>query len=293
MCWASRDIQFILRRYHTTLDYIFVPNCLLSSITSAETFEADPDNTSDHLPIQLTLTINYKFASCSGNSQHSKKKPKIKWSKFSLEVINTQYVTPLLHDLENGDIDFSDSGKAVDKISKLITHHSASLADPSVVTAKGRNKRNVYVRLPEDVKTARSHCKVAFESWKNNDYSEGNGINENYHSKRREYHFKLRNILSKLEAEKITKLCNAADSDEKLFWRLLKGQQSTSQMTAFLVDGKLIMDKSRFVRYGLITLRHWVPLQSVYNMITIFLPMLLPASKISLTPVQKTHPEFK
>ena len=72
-------------RYHTTLDYIFVPDCLLSSITSAKTFEADPDNTSDHLPILLTLTINYNFASCAGNSQRSKKRPKIKWSKFSLK----------------------------------------------------------------------------------------------------------------------------------------------------------------------------------------------------------------
>ena len=126
-------------------------------------------------------------------------------------MINTQYVTPLLHHLENGDIDFSDSGKAVDKISKLITHHSASLADPSVVTAKGKNKRNFNVRLPEDVKTARSHCKVAFESWKNNNYSDGNGIDESYRLKRREYRFKLRNFLSQLAAEKITKLCNAAD----------------------------------------------------------------------------------
>ena len=65
-------------RYHSTLDYIFVPNCLISSITSAKTFEADPDNTSDHLPIQLTLTINYNLASRTGNSQRSKKKPKIK-----------------------------------------------------------------------------------------------------------------------------------------------------------------------------------------------------------------------
>ena len=114
-----------------------------------------------------------------------------------------------------------------------------------MVTAKGKNKRNVYVRLPEDVKTARSHCKVVFESWKDNDYSDGNGINENYHLKCREYHFKLRNFLSQLEAEKITKLCNAADSNEKLFWRLLKGQRSTSQMTTFLVDGKLIIDKKQ------------------------------------------------
>ena len=55
-------------------------------------------------------------------------------------MINT-HVTPLLHDLENRDIDFSDSGKAVDGISKLIKHHSASLTDPSVVIAKRKNKR--------------------------------------------------------------------------------------------------------------------------------------------------------
>ena len=72
-------------------------------------------------------------------------------------------MTPLLHDLENGDIDFNDSGRSGDKISKLIIHYSAPLADPSVETAKGKNKRNVYGRLPEDVKTACSHCMAAFE----------------------------------------------------------------------------------------------------------------------------------
>ena len=55
----------------------------------------------------------------------------------------------------------------------------------------------------------------------------------------------LRDFLSQLEAEKITKVRNAADSNEKLFWRLLKGQRSISQMTAFLVDGKLITDKKQ------------------------------------------------
>ena len=146
------------------LDYMFVPNCLLSSIASAKTFEADPDNTSDHLPIQLTLNINYNFASCAGNSQRSKKKPKIKWSKFSLEVINTPYVTPFLNDFENGGIDFNDSGKAIDEISKLIAHHSASLADPSVVTVRGKKKRNVMSdslkMLKQLVLTARLHLSL-------------------------------------------------------------------------------------------------------------------------------------
>ena len=68
---------------------------------------------------------------------------------------------------------------------------------------------------------------------------------KNYRSKRREYRFKLRNFLNQLEAEKITKLCNAAYTNENLFWRLLKGQRSTSHMTAFLVDGKIITDKKQ------------------------------------------------
>ena len=65
--------------------------------------------------------------------------------------------------------------------------------------------------------------------------------------KRREYRFKLRNFLNQLEAEKITKLCNAAYTNENLFWRLLKGQRSTLQMTAFLIDGKIITDKKQIL----------------------------------------------
>ena len=236
-------------RHHSTLDYIFVPNCFRSSIESARTFEDDPDNTSDHLPIQMTLnfTVNDSSASYHGDSQCSKKKCKIFWSKFSLEDINSKYVTPLLFDLEKGDIDPTDSEKAVEKISKLLIECSAPLTVSHGKTIKKKNKRNVYVRLPDDVKTARSHCTIAFESWKENDYPVGNEICENYRSKRGEYRFKLRNFLNQLEAEKITKLCNAAHTNEKLFWRLLKSQRSTSQMRAFLIDGKIITDKKQIL----------------------------------------------
>ena len=87
-------------RHHSTLDYMFVPNCLPSSIEPAKTFEADSDNTSDHLPIQMTLnlTMNDNSASYDGDPQCSEKKSKIFWSKFSLVDINTKYVTPLLYE---------------------------------------------------------------------------------------------------------------------------------------------------------------------------------------------------
>ena len=49
-------------------------------------------------------------------------------------------------------------------------------------------------------------------------------------------------FLNQLESDRVTKLCSAADSDEKLFWKVLKGQKSSSQMSAFLVNGSLITD---------------------------------------------------
>ena len=45
------------------------------------------------------------------------------------------------------------------------------------------------------------------------------------------------------EADKIRKLCHAAESNEKLFWKLVKSQRSSSQMSAFLVNGDLLTDK--------------------------------------------------
>ena len=55
----------------------------------------------------------------------------------------------------------------------------------------------------------------------------------------------MRCFLSQVETDKIKKLCNAASTDEKLFWKLLKSQRSSSQMSSFLVDGKFITDKKQ------------------------------------------------
>ena len=54
----------------------------------------------------------------------------------------------------------------------------------------------------------------------------------------------IMHFLNNLENDKVTKLGNAAESDEKLFWKLLKGQRSSSQMSAFFVKDKLITDKN-------------------------------------------------
>ena len=52
-------------------------------------------------------------------------------------------------------------------------------------------------------------------------------------------------FLNECEADKIAKLCNAAESIEKLFWKLIKNQTSLSQMSAFLVNGELLTEKRK------------------------------------------------
>ena len=95
-----------------------------------------------------------------------------------------------------------------------------------------------HYSLPYDVKEARASCKDAFETWKQVDFSAESDEHDAYKAKR----LFMRSFLYQLESDRVTKLCSAADSDEKVFWKLLKGQKSSSQMSAFLVNGSLITD---------------------------------------------------
>ena len=101
-----------------------------------------------------------------------------------------------------------------------------------------------YVKLPDDVKAARSICKTDFRSWKNHDFLSVGDIHDTYCCFHKEYRLLMRNLLNNLENDKVTKLGNAAEYDEKLSWKLLKEQRSSSQMSAFLVKDKPITDKN-------------------------------------------------
>ena len=112
-------------------------------------------------------------------------------------------------------------------------------------TRKNKKCGKVFIKFPEDVKKVRSLGKVAFNSWKLLDHPLKGDIHETYRTSRKEYRQKLRIFLNQCEADKISKLCNAAESNEKLFWKLIKSQRSSFQMSAFLVNGKLLTEKNK------------------------------------------------
>ena len=90
----------------------------------------------------------------------SGKRPKIQWSKFSSEDIDEKYVMPLLSDLSEVDMcDLIDSKPAADKNDHsclLIILYRLFLL--SHRPEKKTSKKISYVKLPDDVKAARSMC---------------------------------------------------------------------------------------------------------------------------------------
>ena len=130
-------------RYHSALDYIFPPNCLLNNIDSPETFDQDVDNTSDHLPILVNLKFSERLAIDSDCHRHfgSGSKRKIHWSNFSHETINVKYVTQLLVDLTDFGMSESNDTETVTKtITNLLLKHSYSLSSPG----SNRNRKRKH-----------------------------------------------------------------------------------------------------------------------------------------------------
>ena len=173
-----------------------MPNCLFNEILSTKTFDLCAENTSDHLPIMVKLN-QCEFPDCTTTVSDecciaSGKRPKIQWSKFSSEKIHEKYVIPLLSDLSEVDMcDLMVSKTAADKLSQMLIDNSLSL----VSSVPSTRKKISYVKLPDDVKAARSMRKTAFGSWKNHDFPSVRDIHDTYRCLHKEYRLLMRNFL--------------------------------------------------------------------------------------------------
>ena len=109
---------------------------------------------------------------------------------------------------------------------------------------------------------------------------------DTYRSKRKDYSSLLHMFLNQLECDRARKLRAVSESDEKLFWKLLKGRKSTTQMRAFLVSVVLLQMKMTSATYGLIIMKLWTPKRPTPTLKTIlrfvFVSMLRISSRPSL-----------
>ena len=130
-----------------------------------------------------------------------------------------------------------------DVVNKLLLSTSSSHVF-SLSSCPKKRKHGIYVSLPVSVKEARIQCMEVFESWKQVDFLKGGHEQDTYKSKWMIYCSAMRDFLNETANTRVQKLSFATDNDEKTFWRLLKGQRCSLQMSTFLVNGELITDKN-------------------------------------------------
>ena len=136
--------------------------------------------------------------------------------------------------------DHNSLANSAEQIKNFMLKHSAPLVTP---VCNNKSSKKVYFRLADDVKSVRLQGKDAYDSWNQLNFPLEGDVHETYRATRKEYRQKLRSFLDQTEVDRIRKLCHAAESNEKLFWKLVKSQRSSSQMSAFLVNGDLLTDK--------------------------------------------------
>ena len=114
-------------RYNSTIDCIFLPNCLYRSIVSCRTFDRDIENTSDHVPVKLQIeaSTDTHINTINDTNSYSEPKLKVNWSKFSQEEIEGTYITPISADLENMTIVEPDNRtNSMENLTKILLQHS-------------------------------------------------------------------------------------------------------------------------------------------------------------------------
>ena len=111
-------------RFRSTIDYVFIPNCLINLIVRVKTFESNYDNLSDHMPIEVAIKYTEMFHKQGVSSEEQSGRSKIYWSNYRCEEIHKKYVQPLLLDLEKV---YDSSPLKADQITKLITNNSSQL----------------------------------------------------------------------------------------------------------------------------------------------------------------------
>ena len=281
-------------RFRSTIDYIFVPNSLLNQVITAKTFEMLPDNTSDHVPIQLYLNYSRSLETIKNLPQQMAEIPvskqKIHWSNFAQEEIFMMYTTPLVSELEILNPDVQNVCKNyVKSITKLILAHSQCLAAP--IRKRKRNKMT-YVSLPTNVKSARKQCKAAFDSWKNNDFNTTGEVHDDYRFRRKEYCSLLRDLLNQLEVQKSIDFALLLKLTKNCSGSFYKASETPPKCKLFSLKGSYCLMWTRYVICGQSILKHWVLLLPVQILTMISMTELLHMCMVFLLTALKIPQEF-
>ena len=225
------------------IDYIFVPEYLRSKIIKSHTGKGEALNTSDHLPIEVTIDVG----ALPRTVNFTKTSKRLRWDKCTSDFIGARYQEPIrqeLHNvrlrLENNVLSHLEIDACVDNIintlhrtaesiqkSKFVTHLKPYWNDRLSLLKK--NKMSWFNRWKAEGRTNLLDDPVRQEMLKTKKL-----FNKELHRISRLYH-------DNLMAEAASK----AEINHKDFWRLLKKTKSGNQIKVNTIrnqQGKVVYE---------------------------------------------------
>ena len=227
----------------SSIDYIMVPPELTDRIISCRVIDYTVLNTSDHLPVQITLNVSH-----IKNHQKERINNRIKrWDKLGPEEIYTKYTQPLENSTEDllRLLTHNDFGRDVldDYINRLV--------DKMVLAADGIPttifRRHIKPYWNERLRNLKKDKVAAYRRWVEGGRPRvrGHPLWDEYKSTKKVFRKELKTLGKSYEDEQIASAVRAAEVDRGQFWRLVKkSRKGAGNKIASIKgkDGKVVSD---------------------------------------------------
>ena len=227
----------------TCIDYIFVPNAIFVNCLECHTLDLDPLNTSDHIPVCVTMDLGAIPRGCTEGVCPVR----IRWDKISQANLIQRYQCPIGSDLGN----ILEQNKRVNPTSVNVDN----LVDEVIHVIKTHEKVIPRTKFKKNVKSywcneltqlKRERVKV-FNEWSSAGGPRDPADPLFIRNKETKKHFRkrLKIVSREYDEKKVEEAAKSAEFDRTLFWRMLKRERSGPKLKTPSVknlEGKIVHD---------------------------------------------------
>ena len=207
----------------TCIDYVLVPNYLCESVLDCITLADNPLNTSDHLPVKISINLGDVPRGCSEGSIVKK----LRWDKLDRDARYNKYQMPLGLDIE-GLIQQSHDlnptpiviDETIEKLISLIRIHDKKVPRTSF-------KKNIKPYWCDELDHLKKLKVNAFRKWCNagRPRDNTNPLYEQNKVAKRNFRRRIKQISRSYDEQKISDAIRCSEIDRTIFWKLLKRER--------------------------------------------------------------------
>ena len=225
------------------IDYILVPNDFVEKITQCRNIGYEALNTSDHVPITVTLNID----DVAEQVIEAKRNPKLRWDKLNATQMRLRYTIPVSEGLEAIMMRYEHLIPSTDNIEDLVNEIVMVLRRGEKGVPKSSFKKHLKPYWSEELSRLKKEKVACYHAWvdagRPRDY-----LNELWRENKlakKKFAKKIRELSKAYEEMKIRETIRTAEVDNTSFWRILKRETSGAKVKISAIknaQGKIVHD---------------------------------------------------